>query len=261
MMRNWGVRLVGAVIAFMVTLNVFAADLPKELVIVRPDGSWPPQEMVENGELKGVHIDLVREAAKLLDISVSFESYPWRRAVQKFQQGEVDAITYMGKTTEREAFGYFVDGNILSKASVGFFIHQSNEGKYSFSGQLESLKPYVIGTVKGFSYHEGFDSADFLQKGEWATKEEKLITMLMKGRVPLAIGHVNDIFYHAARLGVADEIMFLKPLLTEGRSHYIVFSKPRGHGELAKKFAEAMDKLRSNGRHKEIIDRYRSPEE
>lgn len=260
MMNTWVVRLVGSVLALMVTLNVFATDLPKELTIVRPDGSWPPQEMVIDGELQGVHIDLVREAAKLLDISVSFESYPWRRAVQKFQQGEADAITYMGKTTEREAFGHFVDGNILSKASVGFFIQQANEGKFSFSGELESLKPYIIGTVKGFSYHEGFDTADFLQKGEWATKEEKLITMLMKGRVSIAIGHVNDIYYHAARLGVADEIMFLKPLLTEGRSHYIVFSKPRRHGELAKRFADAMNTLRANGTYQEIIDRYRSPE-
>ena len=53
----------------------------EKLSIVRGDGDYPPYEMILDGKLKGVHVDLVKRVAAKLDFKVEFESVPWSRAV------------------------------------------------------------------------------------------------------------------------------------------------------------------------------------
>ncbi len=78
------------------------------------DGFYPPYDMVIDNTLTGFHIDLINAVADQLQITITFETYPWKRAVEMLKNGKVDAVTYMSKTAEREQFGYFFDGNVLS---------------------------------------------------------------------------------------------------------------------------------------------------
>ncbi len=233
-----------------------AKETPEELLIVRPDGSWPPHEMFVGGELTGFHIELIQKVADDIPLKVTFESLPWNRAIEMIKKGDADAITYMGKTSEREAFGYFYEGNVLSKATVGFFIEKKYIDDIHFSGELSSLMPYSIGTVLGFSYQERFDEMTSLNKVSIAENEGNLLKMLLAGRMDMAIGHVGDIGYHAKRIGVEDEVVFLKPYLTEGREHYLVFGKAKSHGALAKTFSDAMKAFKSTPEYLGLQQKY-----
>jgi polar amino acid transport system substrate-binding protein len=42
-----------------------------------------------------------------MHIKVVFETYPWLRAINMLKKGQADAISYMGKSVEREDFAYF----------------------------------------------------------------------------------------------------------------------------------------------------------
>lgn len=243
-------------LSLLLVQSSFAEETLQELLIVRPDGSWPPHEMLVKGELTGFHIELVQEVAKSMSIKVKFESLPWKRAIEMLKKGDADAITYMGKTSEREAFGYFYEGNVLSTATAGFFIEKKNLDKIQYSGELTSLSPYSIGTVLGFSYQEEFDQMSSLNKINIAENEENLLRMLLAGRMQMAIGHVGDIGYHAKRIGVADQVVFLKPYLTEGREHYLVFSKARGHEALAEAFSDAMKTFKSTSEFTKLQQKY-----
>jgi polar amino acid transport system substrate-binding protein len=234
----------------------FAEHANNTLLVVRPDGSWPPLEMVIDGKLTGFHIEQVQEAAKLINLSVNFKSLPWNRAIEMLKKGDADAITYMAKTSEREHFGHFIAENVLSKATVGFFILKKFKHGIHYSGELASLKDYEIGSVLGFSYDEEFDQMTSLKKFSSALNEENLIQMLLAERIPIAIGHVDVIKYQAKRMGVADQIIFLSPYLTEGREHFLVFAKARENSELVTQFSGAMKTFKSSEQYFKLLKKY-----
>lgn len=251
------VRTMLAVLAavFMGTACL-AADGARKLVVVRPEGSWPPWEMLVDGEPRGVHIELVQEASRMLNLAIEVRTYPWKRAIQMLETGEADAITYMSKTAERERFGYFLPGNVLSSTKIGFFVLKKNEGEFRYSGNLKSLQPYTIGTCRGFSYDEAFDTATFLAKDDGAPDEYTLLKKLLAGRLQIAVGYVNDVKYTARQMGVADQIVFLQPNLSEDRAVYLVFSKAKHHEALARRFADAMRAYKATPRYAELMKKY-----
>ncbi len=181
-------------ILFLCMQNVRAAnEFSGQLLVVRPDGSWPSLEMAVDGELKGIHIELIQAVGNILNLSVTFDSYPWKRAVQKFKNGNADAITYMAKTEERKSFAYFMEDNLLSESPVAFFVLKKHKSEIHFSGDFKSLQDYTIGSVLGFSYDEEFDQATYLTKDSGVVNETKLLMMLMTERVQVVIGHVDVI--------------------------------------------------------------------
>jgi polar amino acid transport system substrate-binding protein len=241
----------------IVTAQVgFATDAPTNLLIVRPDGSWPPWEMVVDGELAGVHIELVQEIARKLNLSVTIKSYPWNRAIRMLEDGKVDAGTYMSKTKEREQFSYFYEGNILSRSPIGFFTLKKYENAVHFSGNLKSLQSYIIGACRGFSYGEEFDQATYLIKDAGAEDEKALLRKMDAGRFKIAIGYINDITYSAKELGISEQLVFLHPQLSEEHAVYLAFSKARQHEQLAKEFSDAMKAFKATPQYHELLKKY-----
>lgn len=250
------IRVVCAAMCLFAAHTCFAAEFPRDLLIVRPEGSWPPWEMITDGELEGIHINLVREAAGKLNIPVTIKTYPWKRAIQMLKQGKADAITYMSRTDEREQFGYFFDGNILSQAPIGLFMLKEYESSIHFSGNLKSLQSYTIGTCLGYAYQDEFDKADWLTKDDGAPDEKILLQKLIAKRFQIAAGYVNDVKYNARQVGIFDQIVFLRPYLSEGRAVYLVFSKAKHHEELARQFADAMKVFKTTPQYDDLLKKY-----
>ncbi len=227
----------------------------QQLLVVHADGFFPPNEMVEGEQVRGVHMDLVQAAAAQLGVSVSFRSYPWKRAIIMLQRGEADAITYMGKTPEREQFGIFVEGNLLSHTKNGFFTLKEQASKIGFSGDLQTLRNFTIGTIRGRAYYAEFDQASFLQKDDGAPDEETLLKKLINKRVDLAQGSVARMKYVAQNLNVAERIIFLQPQAPP-IANYLVFSKAKNHEALAQRFALAMEGVKKSAAFQEILKKY-----
>ena len=227
----------------------------QQLLVVHADGFFPPNEMMDGEQVRGVHIDLVQAAAAHLGVSVRFRSYPWKRAIIMLKRGEADAITYMGKTPEREQFGIFVEGNLLSHTRNGFFTLKEHAGKTNFAGDLQTLRNYTIGTIRGRAYYSEFDQASFLQKDDGAADEENLLKKLITNRVDLALGSVSRMKYVAQNLNVAERIVFLQPYAPP-ISNYLVFSKAKNHDELAQRFAGAMETVKKSASFQDILKKY-----
>ena len=226
-----------------------------ELLIVHADGFFPPNEMVIDGQLQGVHVDLIQAAAKSLQIKVTFRSFPWKRAITMLQLGQADAITYMGKTAEREQFGYFEEGNRLSITQNGFFALKEKANNLQYSGDLQSLSNLSIGTIRGRAYYSEFDQAQFLKKDDNAADEQQLLRKMQVGRFDLAIGHVSRIKYIAQSMQIDDKLVFLRPY-TPPINNYLVFSKAKQHDNLAKRFASAMINVKKSSAFQDILKKY-----
>jgi len=250
------------VIAVCVMIGLVAAAaqpaiaMIRQITVVRPEGNWPPYEMVIDDELTGVHIELIRKAAESLDLSVTFTAAPWKRAIDMLRTGRADAITFMSQTDERQHLGYFFQGNILSSPPVGFVTLKKYESSIHYSGNLKDLKPYRIGTVKGYSYEHAFDHASWLKTDDGAINAAQLLRKLKAGRFQIAATYIPDLKYQAKIMGIADDIVFLKPYLLEKRANYLVFMKAKPHEALAKRFADALAAFRSTPAYGVLLKRF-----
>ena len=226
-----------------------------ELLIVHAEGFFPPNEMLIDGQLQGIHVDLIQAAAKSLQIKVSFRSFPWKRAISMLQLGQADAITYMGKNPEREQFGYFEEGNRLSITQNGFFALKEKVSNLRYSGDVQSLSNFSIGTIRGRAYYPEFDQAQFLKKDDNAADEQQLLRKMLAGRFDLAIGHVSRIKYIAQSMQIDDKLAFLQPYAPP-INNYLVFAKAKQHENLARRFASAMTNIKKSSAFQEILKKY-----
>lgn len=230
------------------------ATVPAELLIVRSEGFFPPNEMVVEGKLTGIHIDLISAVAANLNIEVKFVSFPWKRAIQMLEKGEADAISYMGKTPEREQFGLFEEGNRLGVTQNGFFMLRNSATQIRYSGDLQQLKAHAVGTIRGRVYSAAFDQASFITKDDQAQDETQLLRKLLARRFDIAIGHVSRMTYFSQQSG-AEPVVFLKPLFAPIHN-YLVFSKAKKHEVLARRFAASMAAFKESAKFRDLLKKY-----
>lgn len=79
---------------FVLFLHCTVVRAETTVINILVDDNYPPYSYVHNAQLKGVYVDLVREAAKTLlpEYIVILEPMPWKRALIKIKQGEVFGI-------------------------------------------------------------------------------------------------------------------------------------------------------------------------
>lgn len=240
--------LCGLLAVFLAVAPTASADEAiRELVVVRPDGYYPPYEMMVMDRLTGFHVDLLREMGKRIGVRVTIESVPWKRALSMMKDGTADAITFISRTSERERFAYFLDGNIISYTQSGFFVLSDSIPEHPYSGDLSQLRGLTIGMLRGYAYHRDFDNADFLDKDDGARVEEQLIGKLLNRRFQVAIGSVARIRYIARKMGGADRLVFLRPYL-DSQANYLGFSKIKNLEHIARKFASIAGRIQKNTR-------------
>lgn len=62
-------------------------------VLIYGDDDYPPYSYVENGQLKGIYTEIVREAAQAMpQYAVQLRPVPWKRGVLMLQTGEAFAL-------------------------------------------------------------------------------------------------------------------------------------------------------------------------
>lgn len=256
MIKKWFFAIHLLVIAFMT--HPVPADETRTLSIVRGDGFWPPYEWVDNGVLKGFHIDLVREVAAALGLRVEIESYPWLRALMMIREGRADAISYLAWAEEREQFACYVKENQLHTARVGFLAFKNREAPVDYSGDLEQLKDQMICTLFGQIYGKAFEEATYLKREDVKT-EELVLKKLKAGRCKVGVGYIDDYRAAAIKLGFDKDIEYFTPYLSE-HPVYLAFSKLRKHEGLARRFAKGMASFKNTPRYRELLKKYNIPQ-
>ena len=245
-------------VAVMIVLfiqSILIAQPIERLTIVRGDGFWPPYEWTENSELKGFHIDLVKAVEEQLKWDIQIESYPWRRAIKMIKDGNVDAITFITRTEERENFLYYLKGNKLHLSKAGLITLKKNQHKIHYTGDLAQLKQYTICAQFGHYYGEKFAKADYLDVDDGAKSSVQLIKKLINGRCELAVGYryVKEV---AEKKGLGSNLINLKPHLSV-HPMYIGFSKIRKLDSVAKQFAEALTSFKTTSQYQNLIKKYK----
>lgn len=230
------------------------------ITIARGEGNYFPFEYVENGKLTGLHVDLIQAVADKLGWTVKFESLPWARGLFDFKQGKYDAMSYISRTEEREAYAHFLKDNIISSTQTYPIVLAHRRNEIAFDGTLTSLNPYIIAVGADYRYGLPFDEASFLTKYEIPTPSQEILTKLLRlERVDVIIGSTRNLLQVYSKDEV-NEIFHIFEQPVASNNNYLAFSKNGNRLDIARKFATALNHYRSSQAYNELLQNYKNIE-
>ncbi|MCP4754866.1 MAG: amino acid ABC transporter substrate-binding protein, partial [Proteobacteria bacterium] len=227
--------------------------MAEDVLFVRVNANYAPFEMVVDGKLTGLHIELVYATASRLGVNVEFQSLPWKRAIHMVKIGAADAITYVGKTPEREKFIHYNDGNVLSSSAYGFVVLSKRADKIRYNGDLQSMRAYKIGAQLGYSYGNAFDQAKYLNK-HVVKNVASLINLLLADRIDLAVIDEPEYLQNRNK-DKWSKMTFLKPDIIK-RNFYVGFSKKKKLLKLTNRFAKELTAFKRTKDYQRILAKY-----
>jgi len=226
-------------------------ELPKPLVIGYHE-DFPPYFFEKEGGISGIFPVIINEVATKMNIKVRYKKFPWKRMINNAKIGELDAVIPLFKTKERQKFLCFPDNGIAVGECSLFTLNDTN---VQYNGKLRDLRSRSIGCVEGYWYGEEFDRAEYFRK-EKSPSDEALLDMLLNRRFEAGVSAESVILHYAKKRGVEKKITIQKPPFMRGIL-YIGFSKNKKYcNELKKKFSDAIQELKKNGKHREILKKY-----
>lgn len=247
--------VLGASLSAYAGMTAYAEE---HVIIVRDDGIYPPNEIVMNGELTGIHIDLIHTVADTLHLTITFQSMPWKTAIDMVQSGQADAITYLNPTPEREQFAIFLDENTLSERTFVLLATPRVASLLETPTDFEQLRQFVpIGIQTIHNTGPQVARLDGLDRHEVDTLPQ-LMELLRSGQVPLALVCWQEFHdQYQEDTGVMAEFVPVSPPIYSTKA-YIAFSKVRQREDLARQFAKALHDFKQTPEYDRLIERYRS---
>jgi polar amino acid transport system substrate-binding protein len=158
--------------------------------------NYPPYEYAENGDAKGINVDIIKHILYRLGIPYEFKVYPFSRGWLMLKRGTADAAPSISYSKEREPFLFYTDAqrafdktgaipdDYLWMTKYVFFANRKFAKSLNFESYDQIQKDgYKIGIVKEYTYHPGFLEEDFIFK-PYFTVEDGL-QGLARGEVDL----------------------------------------------------------------------------
>lgn len=91
-----------AMLACLIGLSVGAAAHGAEKVVLYGDNDYAPYSYVENGQFKGIYVDILKKAAEKLagSYQVEVQPTPWKRGLSDLESGAIIALfpPYLNKS-------------------------------------------------------------------------------------------------------------------------------------------------------------------
>ncbi|MGH8353961.1 MAG: substrate-binding periplasmic protein [Pseudomonas sp.] len=198
---------------------------------------------------QGLAARILHEALALEGLQAELVFLPWQRALNEAADGRYDALMPAYLSAERAA--QFHTSMPLLDSQLGFFRRRDQAIHYS---DLNSLRPYRIGVVRGYVNQDDFDRASYLHKdvvnNDWQNLEK-----LLRGRLDLAVVD-RYVGYHLLTRNapaLREQLAFIEPAL-EVKPLYVLVPKRRPAGaRLVAQIDRGLVILRRSGRIERML--------
>jgi polar amino acid transport system substrate-binding protein len=222
------------------------------LTVAITEAGYFPYNYNDNGERKGLSVDILNYFESHSKYDFEFVTVPWTRGLNLVARGKIDLILTLFKTSKREKIYHFIEPPYGDEANQLITLTSS---KIEFTGQLQQLTPYSIGTIREYSYGETFDKANYLNKYP-ALNEEVLMKMLLAGRVDSIIG--NPLIFQSivSRGNIGTKIKAILPHIALTPVH-IALSKNRDDSqEIKQTFEQLTQHFKASAYYQELLIKY-----
>ena len=223
--------------------NPLPPATPRQVIDLVTD-DYPPFQYMENGELKGLSVEITQAVFQRMGYSVTINIYPWARALDMVKKGETDGIFLIYKNPEREMLwlDYPEEPVLLDMQSMDTL----TDSNINYQGDLTALTPYTIGTMRDYDYGPDFMTAiqNRTLRVEPASNNMHNLDKLLTGHIDIMADSWYVTRYNAKRRGVSDKIKTLKPLIRQPPI-YLAFSKKRSfEADFLKRYNQTLLELK-----------------
>ncbi len=230
---------------------------------------YRPYMYEENNEIKGIVIDVVKEVFRRMEQPISIRFVTWTNALHNIKSGKFDALSLIYKNKVREKFGDY-SSEVLIPQEITFFVR--NDSKITFDGDLEKLKKFKIGVIRGFSYGPIFDDA--VSKGVLKVDKTRSlkqnISKLLVGRYDILIDgryvvldelsaiNKNESQSIVKKMSVKKYKYVLKELKPsiETMLGYMMFSKKNKLTQIRDEFDRTLINMKKDGSYQRILESF-----
>ena len=242
-----------ALCAMALALALAAPALAQDIVIVTEE--WPPYNFSEDGEVKGVITEIVREVMDRAGFAYSIQAMPWSRAYATAMNEENVMIYSIFKLPNREPLFQWVP---LHGPAVGMFLFKPAYRADIQINDLESAKQYIVGVTRDTSTHHYLMEQGFEENVNLIPlpSEEQNIHMTLPGveRTDLLTGDRLSLAHWLQESGLSvdylEEVVFLFH-----EEFYFAF----GHAtspELVDKVRRVVEEIAADGTMERIMETY-----
>lgn len=218
-----------------------------------------PYSYLDNsGQLKGLEVELIKEALIDLKCHVRWVEMPWARALLELERGRLDILGGARKTDERQRYAHF---SIATNRSPNvLFMKHAAALKYPINTLRDILKTDLkLGAQIDVAYSSEYET---LQKDPDFNRHLTRISsriggwkMMDLGRIDAMISDEVTALVELRQLGFLSKIVAHKAIAS-GDPAYLAFSKASVDKEFVNAFNREVSAMISDGRYRKMREKY-----
>jgi len=210
---------------------------------------YPPYNY-QDGEIKGLNIDVIKAAFSAVNYKVKIEILPFGRAFQYAKQGIADGTPLWYSENRTQWFDF---SEPYTRSELVFFKSKSLQIAYQ---SLNDLAPFTIGTVQNYAYPKSFIDHPDLKIDQVLTDEQNMSKLIL-GRIDMVLidkrmAHFILRNSHPEKLNSFDSAATLKD-----ENYYLAITKnAKNYKRKRDAFNLGLAKIKENGVLEAIINLY-----
>ncbi|QYJ96032.1 transporter substrate-binding domain-containing protein [Shewanella alkalitolerans] len=240
MMARFVLGTAALALSLMLSFQVSAEEQQAPLVLVMGEDSYPYQFVDENGDVKGVLVDLWREWSSQTQVPVVFVARHWQDSLKQLAQGDADIHIGLGITKERDKDFDFAAP--IAYVSTYLYVRNTLKGKKSFS----DLQPYRIGIVTGSSHESILNQQVTGLSYRYYNSRAELLRGVVAGEVDVFAGMEGYLKDNAVSRAVLEEFPLDNRLLIKKTA--LVPAVSKGRLDLITEINRGFDRLSQTSR-------------
>lgn len=259
--------LAGCLLFVPLKFVVSAEYIPQ--VTILADDSYPPYSYVENNELKGIYVDIVKAAAELIHehYQVDLQGVPWKRALMKVEEGSVLAILPPYKHIEEREYIWPYSLAIMSETVVAYCQKHINIIAYFDKHSADSLPTLNIGINSGYMIFSDEIKAAVADKRMKVWENRSTDANIMKLQSKRLDCYLNDrlaIQYELFMLSKRQQLNFddvVESLIVMSQTAHIGYSNSDAQqfpykNDFVNRMDDALQKVKNSQQYIDIIEKY-----
>jgi len=216
-------------IMFVVIMVLFSLKAYSAQKLIFVFEKFAPFEYTENGQAKGIAVEVIRKVCAEIKVEPVFLELPWTRAIVMVKEGSADGIFSIGYKKERESFIFYPNKPIHREAIIVI----SKKGKNTNIKSIKELTGRTVNVIQDNFYGDTWESFKGNCKLDFTLSSEQILKKVDAGRGDFAVFNKDVYMHYAKQLGMLDKFKVLFEI--QKIDYFVGFSKVKGK-EIRDKF-------------------------
>lgn len=269
-LRKWAALACRIAVTTLLVLSATSSYAREKLLMAVEN--YPPFEYIEDGQPKGINVEITERIMKKLGIPYEVRFYPFSRGWMMFKKGTADFAPSISYKPQREPHVYYtqnqrefpetcrVPRDYLWITEYVFFINKRYKDSLKYES-LEQMKKdkYRVAVLSEYTYEPGFQKAD-LDKHMFVNPVDAF-RALLKGTIDVFPFDRTVGTWLLEKNGMGDSIRALPKMLFH-KPYLMCFAKASKHPDIediSRAFYRELATMRLNGEYDRIYAKYLPP--